>query len=359
MAVKVHPCGAPAILSLYKGDIQREVHVNGRERVRAALTFSSPDRPPRDLWALPYISLFREDELEAVLRKWPMDIQRPERSPGSGDRVLQAVAQVGTYTDDWGSMWQVGEPGVVGEVKRPALADWSALDTFQLPWDLIRQRDLSSIDRSCGEGEAFMLSDVAARPFERLQFLRGTQDLFVDLAYDTAEFRTLLEMVHDFYLEDVRSWCRSQVDGVLFMDDWGASHSLLIHPDAWRAVFKPLYRDYCDLIHGADKFAFFHTDGYTEVIYGDLIEVGIDAINSQLFTMDIEELSVRHKGKVTFWGEIDRQYVMPFGSTDDVREAVLRVRRALDDGSGGVIAQCEWGKDNPQENVEAVFRAWL
>jgi uroporphyrinogen decarboxylase len=333
--------------------------MNGRERVRAALTFSSPDRPPRDLWALPYVSLFRQEELDAVLQEWSMDIQRPERSPGSGGRVVRAVAQVGTYTDDWGSVWQVGEPGVVGEVKRPALADWSRLGAFQPPWHLIRQRDLAYINRSCDESEGFMLSDVTARPFERLQFLRGTQDLFVDLAYDTAEFRALLGMVHDFYLEDIRSWCRSRVDGILFMDDWGTRRSLLIHPDTWRAVFKPLYRDYCDLIHGAGKFAFFHSDGHTEAIYGDLIEVGIDAINSQLFTMDIEGLAARYRGQVTFWGEIDRQHVMPFGSTDEVREAVLRVRRALDDGSGGVIAQCEWGKDNPRENVEAVFAAWL
>jgi uroporphyrinogen decarboxylase len=333
--------------------------VTGRERVIAALTFTGPDRAPRDLWALPYVSLFRKDELDAVLREWPGDIQRPEMTPGSGEDVVQAVATVGTYTDDWGSVWQVGEPGVVGEVKRPALADWSAMDSFRPPWHLIRRRDVSLINRSCDDSDLFMLSDVAARPFERLQFLRGSEDLFVDLGYDTAELRRLLEMVHEYYLEDIRSWCSTRVDGIFFMDDWGSRNSLLIHPDTWRALFKPLYREYCDLIHAAGKFAFFHTDGHTEAIYGDLIEVGIDAINSQLFTMDIEGLAARYKGRVTFWGEIDRQHVMPFGSPDDVREAVLRVRRALDDGSGGVIAQCEWGKDNPRENVEAVFAAWL
>ena len=60
----------------------------------------------------------------------------------------------------------------------------------------------------------------------------------------------------------------------------------------------------------------------------------------------------------TFWGEIDRQHVLPFGTTDDVREAVMRVRRALDDGTGSLIVQCEWGKDNTKENIEAVFRSW-
>jgi uroporphyrinogen decarboxylase len=42
-----------------------------------------------------------------------------------------------------------------------------------------------------------------------------------------------------------------------------------------------------------------------------------------------------------------------------VKAGVRRVRRALDDGSGGVIAQCEWGNDVSMDNVAAVFEAWL
>lgn len=67
----------------------------------------------------------------------------------------------------------------------------------------------------------------------------------------------------------------------------------------------------------------------------------------------------RFRGQITFWGEIDRQWVLPFGSPADVRAAVRRVRAALDDGNGGVIAQCEWGNDVCAENVAAVFEAWL
>ena len=131
------------------------------------------------------------------------------------------------------------------------------------------------------------------------------------------------------------------------------------HVEMWRRIFKPLYRHYCDIIRGEGKFVFFHSDGHIAAIYPDLIEVGVHALNSQLFCMDIEELGLSFKGKVTFWGEIDRQHVMPFGTTDDVRSAVQRVRRALADDKGGVIAQCEWGKDNPQKTVEAVFESWL
>lgn len=197
------------------------------------------------------------------------------------------------------------------------------------------------------------------RPFERLQFLRGTENVFIDLAYNTQEVRKLIAMVHDFYCADVTSWAGSNVDAIFLMDDWGTNRSLLIDPEMWRAIFKPLYKDYCDIIHDAGKFVFFHSDGHIEAIYGDLIEVGVNAINSQLFCMDLEGLARKYKGRVTFWGEIDRQHVMPFGTRADVREAVRRVRRALDDGTGGVIAQCEWGKDNSIENVAMVFETWI
>src|SRR5690606_30881517 len=188
--------------------------------------------------------------------------------------------------------------------------------------------------------DKFVKAGTSVRPFERMQFLRGTENLLLDLAWQPAEFRQLLEMLHEFFLRDLEMWAATDVDGISFMDDWGAQSSLLIAPDLWREVFKPLYKDYCDIIKGSGKFVFFHSDGYIADIYPDLIEIGIDAINSQLFCMDIEDLARRYKGKVTFWGEICRQNILPFGTVDDVREAVYRVRRALDDGRGGVIAQC-------------------
>jgi hypothetical protein len=129
-----------------------------------------------------------------------------------------------------------------------------------------------------------------------------------------------------------------------YIDDWGTNTELLINPKIWREMFKPLYKEYCDIIHNAGKFAFYHSDGHIEEIFGDFIEVGVDAINSQLFVMNIEKLAQKYKGKITLWGELDRQYIQPFGSLEDVRNAVARVRRAFDDDTGGVIAHCTWGR---------------
>ena len=55
-------------------------------------------------------------------------------------------------------------------------------------------------------------------------------------------------------------------------------------------VLKPGYAEFCRLAHSAGKFVFCHSDGNISAIYPDLIEIGVDALNSQLFCMDLEEL---------------------------------------------------------------------
>ena len=329
-----------------------------RERVIKTLRFDKPDRVTRDLWALPGIHMFRSGELQEVLDKFPTDFTGPKYKYGTGRRHMGQEATVGEYVDNWGCKWRVAEPGVAGEVKEPPLAEWPDLDSYELPWELLEEADLSEVNRSCGETDLFVRVGTETRPFERMQFLRGSQNLFIDLAYGTKEVYRLRDMLHEFFTREMEMWAKTDVDGVSFMDDWGAQKSLLISPDLWSSFYKPLYKDYCDILHSAGKFVFFHSDGFIESIYPHLIEIGVDAVNSQLFCMDIEGLAGKYKGKITFWGEIDRQNILPFGTPEGVRKAVRRVRDALDDGKGGVIAQCEWGINNPKENIEAVFDEW-
>lgn len=181
----------------------------------------------------------------------------------------------------------------------------------------------------------------------------------MDLAYGDSEVYKLRDMLHEFFTKEIEMWAATDVDGVFFMDDWGSQTSLLISPAMWREFYKPLYKDYCDILHSKGKYVFFHSDGNIESIYPDLIEIGIHAVNSQLFCMNIEKLGELYSGKITFFGEIDRQYTLPFGTTDEVRNAVKRAATSLLKGKRtGIIAQCEWGTKDPAENIKAVFDEW-
>lgn len=357
--------------------------MNSRERVNRALEFQKPDRVPRDLWVSGGTVLLRPGEVRTVLEKYPADIVLPVDPVGpavtavsdivggsfgeakrlfqygSGERARGNPYRRGTYTDEYGCTWQVAEEGLKGVVTESPLSDWGQLETYRPPWEVLERANWDDVNRICLETDKFVLTPWHIKPFERMQFLRGTEALFMDLAWGCAEVIHLRDMIHEFFQKEIELWCQTDVDGIRFADDWGSQTAPLISPQMWREVFKPLYADYCQMIHSAGKFAFMHSDGNITAIMADLIEIGVDALNAQLFCMDIEALGSQYRGQITFWGEIDRQQVIPFGQPKDVREAVRRVRRALETEAGGVIAQLEWGKNDPRQSIEAAFEAWL
>jgi len=333
--------------------------MTSRERVVRALEFEKPDRVPRHLWRLPGVKMFRQNEVDMILKKYPEDITILEFNYGKGKRTKGTRYKCDEIAaDEWGCEWHVGEDGVTGEVKDPPVKDISEVKNLTAPYEILEGADFPKVNRMCAETDTFTLAWTTVRPFERMQFLFGTEKLFIELAYASKNLYLLRDMVHDFFMEELRRWVETDVDGISFMDDWGAQRNLLISPQMWRELFKPLYKDYCDLIHSKNKYAFFHSDGCIEQIYPELIEVGVDAINSQLFCMNIEELGRKYKGRITFWGEIDRQHILPFGTRDKVVEAVKRVKNALWMPEGGIIAQCEFGLKDPIENIETVFQTW-
>jgi len=325
-----------------------------RERVYRTLRFEPVDRVARDVWTLPALYEGRREQVEALLRQYPSDFG----PSGYVDPVDESpLYEPGEWTDQWGSTWVNIQRGMIGEVKRPAIQEWSELDHWQPP-NWVLGKGFEQVNRTCASHDRFVLLGLP-RPFERLQFVRGPENVYHDLGWGVPEIFKLLEMIHEHYMAHLEHIVATDVDGISFMDDWGSAKSLLISPRMWAAYFKPLYRDYCDLAHAHGKAAFMHSDGYILDIYEHLIEIGVDAINSQLFIMPIEEIGERFKGRITFWGELDRQHVLPFGSPDDVRAAVQRVRDALgDEKDGGVIGQAEFNKDVSLENMRAFFEAW-
>ena len=336
---------------------------SSRERVFKALEFSKPDRAPRNLWCTYWVGMFAAEQQKELQHEFPDDFCGPGEILGKSEKAQGKIGYKGTYVDEWGCVWECAEDGVVGEVKGPPLTDWSGLTKLKPPVEIIEKADWDLLNRTQeanlnSSNPKFMIGGTTIRPFERMQFLRGSENLYMDLGLMDSSVLKLRDMLHEFFMDELSCWVKTDCDGLGFMDDWGSQNSLLISPDLWQRVFKPLYKDYCDLIHSAGKKVFFHSDGHITSIYEHLVDIGVDAINSQLFCMDINELARQFKGQITFWGEIDRQNILPFGTTEDVRNAVRSVRSAFDDGNGGVIAQCEWGAQVPIDNIRTVFETW-
>lgn len=341
--------------------------MTSRELVRRTLEFDGPARIPRNIWVSSWAEWNHTEAAAKLVHDFPQDtsgvlMPYPLVSPvvAGAYRPRGAAYQIGDFTDEWNCTFSVLENGTWGEVKKPLLESWGDLEKVRFPREYL-QLDRERVRAACKASDKFMIAPSMlaeqTRPFERIQFLRGTQNVLMDLMEQPPEFLKLLHDIHQFNLDLLSMWAATEVDAVMFADDWGSQNALLVDPTIWRDLFKPLYKEYVDIAHQHGKFILMHSDGYIADILPDLIEIGLDAVNSQIFCMGVEELGRRFRGQITFWGEIDRQHTLSHGSLHDVEKAVECAYDNLYD-NGGIIAQCEFGVGARPENVRHVFATW-
>lgn len=330
---------------------------NSKRNMIKTLEFDSPVEIPTQLWELPWADLHYPKELAVIREKFPNDIlNSPDIIIEKPIKIKGAPYEIGEYTDEWGCLFENRQAGIIGEVKNPILKSWDNIDQFQPPNELLMIEHEKINDFCKINSEKFIISPCCARPFERIQFLRGTENVFMDFYENKYEFNTLLKIIHEFNCKRLESWSKTNVDALFIMDDWGSQNSLLINPEMWREIFKPLYLEYVDIARRNNKYIFMHCDGNILSIIPDLVEIGINALNSQVFAMGIKNLA-EFKGKITFWGEIDRQNILSNYDEIEVKNEVVDVFKELY-SNGGIIGQCEFGPGAKPENVYTVFDTW-
>jgi len=339
--------------------------MTSRERVIRCLTFTTPDRPPRDLWALPWFTSRYPAQMEALREKYPSDFGGAPSVGRPSTRRQGDMFVVGRFVDDWGCTRENIHAGVVGEVKNPILTDLADYDrVIQPPYETLPENSgtaRDTVNRALGAPgghDRYIKAPSCLNPWERYQYLRGTVDALCDVTNpDDPLLRAALDKIHGFFMKDAEFWATTDVDALFIMDDWGSQNQLLIPPSIWRELFKPMYRDLCALARANNKHVFMHSDGFIEEIYPDLIEIGVTALNSQLFCMDLNRLAA-YKGRITFWGELDRQHLLVSGDPAVIRAGVRHVADALYDPRGGIIAQFELGPGSHPDAGFHAYQAW-
>jgi hypothetical protein len=333
--------------------------MTSRELVIKTLNREPVPRVARDLWIPNTEESAREEELAELAVRYPSDIVTPEASAVRGKRAQARSVRSSDWTDAWGCVWQIGAEGRLPEVKHAPLAEAAKIASYQPPAEVLEHSRFAKASKMCSTTSRFVLAWSEVRPFDRLRMLRGDEAALVDLARDAKETRQLLAMLHETACRELELWAETEVDAVVLRDDWATPDAPLISPEMWRDIFRPLYREHCKILHAKDKFVFFHSEGDLSDIFGELVKLGVDAVHCQLRLMNVERLSKRYRGRVTFWGGMDCRQLCAPGTAEEFREAVLAVRRALDFGSGGVIAQCQWDPGVQLQTLAAFFEQWL
>ena len=328
-----------------------------RERVIRSLCHQPIDRAPRDLWVAAGVEKDCSEDVAEIRYRFPPDIEKPECKPPHGERATGRPGELGVWTDAWGCAWKVEQAGSEGRPVDPPLADVTRIASYQPPLELLDATRIPRVNRTCATTSRFMLVPTETRPFARVLVLLGREAASSELAHGTARVRGLIGRLHDFSCREMEMWAQSDVDGVVLADELGWDVGPPRPAEVWCEIFRPLVREYCEILRRADKFIFFRGGGNLAEILPDLVELGVDAIGCELARLNPERLAGEFRGKITFWGELEREELS--GRSEDARAAVNHLRTAVDFGRGGVIAHCHWGPGVPIRNVAAVFDEWM
>ncbi len=327
--------------------------MNSRERTARAVKRGHPDRAPFFYSLLPGAERRLGDHLCQLERQYPPDIAR--FGYDAGEEFSGRASE--PTSDRWGAVWVSASDDVKGQVVEHPLADWSKMERYAWPaptgWP---EFDAAEAYIASDQGQHYVLADGDTL-FQRMLYLRGVENLLLDLATGEPRLIKLRDQICDYMLQRVVRWTALGVDGVYFRDDWGSQEALLIRPARWRELFKPTYAALFAAVHEGGADVFFHSDGMIAAILPDLVEIGVDVLHPQMQLLGVDRLASSFGGRVSFVLDPDRQQILPRGAPEAVTRHVEFALDTLGRFGGGVIGWGEIGPDVPWANANALVRA--
>lgn len=213
----------------------------------------------------------------------------------------------------------------------------------------------------CDEGRHFVVPNLGFALFERAWALRGFEPFLLDMALDPGFAEDLLERLTEIQLVLVRRFVELGVDGGYFGDDYGAQQHMLFSPRMWRKLIKPRLARLFAPFREAGLPVIMHSDGQIADILPDLAEIGVTVYNPvQPEVIDHAWLRSTFGDQLAYYGGVSTQTVLPNGSPEEVKQAILDCAAVLaPSGTGLLMAPSHrLMADIPMENVEAMLEAF-
>ncbi|HTO72817.1 MAG TPA: uroporphyrinogen decarboxylase family protein [Gemmatimonadales bacterium] len=353
-----------------------------RERVIKALNRERGDRCPMQISFTPEFAA----RLRADLRQTGRGVHNPhgggntyelERAIGE-DMLLTSVGWANSYyandiyagggesyTDEWGVGWRnhpyetrFGTGSYTEMVSHP-LSDAAALDSYQPP-DPLRPELYTEAERVIRQfkDEYWIAGVTVTTIFETAWALRGLEQMALDLVADPALAGHILDIPYRYHLAAAKRLVEMGVDMIWTGDDVGAQHAMLIAPKTWRRHLKPRMAEFIATVKAINpdlKLAY-HSDGRVDPIIPELIEIGVDILNPiQPACMDPAVIKRTYGDRLCFWGTIDEQCTLPFGTPQQVREEVMLRLESVGADGGLILGPTHHVQlDTPLENFWAL-----
>jgi uroporphyrinogen decarboxylase len=209
--------------------------------------------------------------------------------------------------------------------------------------------------------DRFLVISFGFRLFERSWALRGFEEALMDSAANPGFYDVLIERIAEHQMKIVERLLELPVDGIMFSDDWGYRKGMLLGPKNWRRFLKPRLQRMYKKVHEAGKMALSHCCGNIADVIPDIIEIGLDVLESvQPEAMNPYELKQKYGDRIKFWGGLGTQSVIQFGSPREIHDEVALLCGKMGTGGGYILAPAEPLQPGiPVENAAAVVDAFL
>ncbi len=351
-----------------------------KKRVKRALAHIETDRIPIDLWAdnaiknklLDHTGLGSYEELYRYLN---VDLRYIQGSVYKGPALL--CSPDGSAQDIWGVIrkpvaYDMNDPslGNYEHVTYNPLASAASIKDIE-SYDHWPSPDWYDYDNVLAEAAGFPGHAVVCGG-DRLNrtallkpamYLRGTEQIMLDIALDPGIVEAILDRLVTYYLEHNRRIFENSggmIDIFFMGDDFGTQSSLIMAPETWKKLFKPGFKKYIELAHSFGIPVMHHTCGAIADLIPEFIDCGLDILQSlqpNASGMDLKKLKNEYGQYICFHGGLDIQKTLPFGSvTDVINETKSRIETLGKNGGYIFCSSHNIPPNTPVSNILAMYQ---
>ena len=205
-----------------------------------------------------------------------------------------------------------------------------------------RFRDAESlIDRY--RNDYLIIGDIEVTVFSLAHQLVGMEKLLIDMMMEAEYVIPLFEACAEFQTQIGLKLIEKGVDAIWFGDDFGTQTSLIIPPETFRNQLKPVYKKMIDRFKQANSeiIPILHCDGAVAELLDDISEIGFEVFNPVQPSVPghlPQEMKDRFGDTFSFWGAVDQQHLLPFGTDAELEQDIQDKIRILGHNGGYMIA---------------------
>ena len=341
------------------------VHIVSQNTLRA-IRFEQPDYIPIVFWINPACwHHYQPEALFDIMAEHPILFPEfgPQNEPIPEIALWERAGE--PYTDAWGCTWETTDDGITGAVTGHPLEDWNALDSFTTPdpaetngmkkmdWRALKKKVL----KAKSKGKYCVGSLEHGHAFQRLSYLRGYENLLLDMADRQPKLWRLIEMVKRFSIGLVQRYLDVGVEMMCYPEDLGMQRGPMLSPGHFHKYIKPVYEYLMAPAIKVGCLTHMHSDGDVRELANDLILTGADVLNLQDLINDVDWIAGNLKGRVCIDLDIDRQHVTRFGNPAQIDDLIREEVEKLGSREGGLMLIYGLYPGVPLENIRAIMGA--